>query len=248
MVSMINSAQFVRASSNKSFLTNAIAALLVVLSYFFMNTPYERVLSNVGYFALSCALTNWIAIVMLFEKVPFLYGSGIIPARFEAFKHGLKNLVMQEFFTQDNIDKVLSQAAIDKEKWQGVAEFIDYDKIYDALVEGILESKIGKIITMMGGQNAIEPLREPVQQKLAMAFEGLLADEDLHKKLAEKLSVGSQEQFLVTIERIVDHRIAKLTPHMVKEIIQKMIREHLGWLVVWGGVFGGLIGLVTSFI
>jgi hypothetical protein len=27
-----------------------------------------------------------------------------------------------------------------------------------------------------------------------------------------------------------------------------MIREHLGWLVVWGGVFGGLIGLMTSFI
>jgi hypothetical protein len=25
-----------------------------------------------------------------------------------------------------------------------------------------------------------------------------------------------------------------------------MIREHLGWLVVWGGVFGGLIGLLTA--
>jgi hypothetical protein len=35
---------------------------------------------------------------------------------------------------------------------------------------------------------------------------------------------------------------------MVKEIIQTMIRQHLGWLVVWGGVFGGLIGLGTSFI
>jgi hypothetical protein len=35
---------------------------------------------------------------------------------------------------------------------------------------------------------------------------------------------------------------------MVKEIMQQMIRDHLGWLVVWGGVFGGLIGLVTTFI
>ena len=32
---------------------------------------------------------------------------------------------------------------------------------------------------------------------------------------------------------------------MVKEIIQTMIREHLGWLVVWGGVFGGLFGPVA---
>lgn len=35
---------------------------------------------------------------------------------------------------------------------------------------------------------------------------------------------------------------------MVKEIIQKIIREHLGWLVVWGGVFGRLISLAVSFI
>ena len=33
---------------------------------------------------------------------------------------------------------------------------------------------------------------------------------------------------------------------MVKDIVQTMIRQHLGWLVVWGGVFGGLIGLLTT--
>ncbi|ETZ10388.1 hypothetical protein AJ90_15080 [Vibrio parahaemolyticus M0605] len=27
-----------------------------------------------------------------------------------------------------------------------------------------------------------------------------------------------------------------------------MIKEHLGWLVVWGGVFGGLIGVISTFI
>lgn len=244
---MINSAQFIRASSNKSFITNAIAFLLIGLSYCFINTPYERVLSNIGYFALSCALTNWIAIVMLFEKVPFLYGSGIIPARFEEFKTGIKNLVMQEFFTQDNIEKVTS-AHFDKEKWQEIAGIVDYDKIYDALVDGILESKIGKLITMMGGQNAIEPLREPVQKKLAQAFEEILADENLQVKLKQKLGFSEGNDFLIKIERIVDNRLEKLTPNKVKEIIQKMIREHLGWLVVWGGVFGGLIGLATSFV
>jgi len=35
---------------------------------------------------------------------------------------------------------------------------------------------------------------------------------------------------------------------MVKKIIENMIQKHLGWLVVWGGVFGGLIGLITSFV
>jgi len=35
---------------------------------------------------------------------------------------------------------------------------------------------------------------------------------------------------------------------MVKDIIQKMIRAHLGWLVVWGGVIGGLIGLIKCLV
>jgi len=33
---------------------------------------------------------------------------------------------------------------------------------------------------------------------------------------------------------------------MIKEIVQHLISKHLGWLVVWGGVLGGLIGLVSS--
>ena len=35
---------------------------------------------------------------MLFEKVPFLYGSGVIPAHFEEFKQGINNLMMEQFF------------------------------------------------------------------------------------------------------------------------------------------------------
>ena len=32
----------------------------------------------------------------------------------------------------------------------------------------------------------------------------------------------------------------------VKDIVQQMIRKHLGWLVVWGCAFGGLIGLSVT--
>jgi uncharacterized membrane protein YheB (UPF0754 family) len=31
-------------------------------------------------------------------------------------------------------------------------------------------------------------------------------------------------------------------------MVQAIIREHLGWLVVWGGVLGGLLGAVFSFV
>ena len=47
-------------------------------------------------------------------------------------------------------------------------------------------------------------------------------------------------------EKILDARLAELSPEDIKLIIQKMIKEHLGWLVVWGGFFGGLLGLILS--
>jgi hypothetical protein len=40
--------------------------------------------------------------------------------------------------------------------------------------------------------------------------------------------------------------LQELTPEQVKLIVQKMIRQHLGWLVVWGGVIGGLMGVAFA--
>ena len=243
---MTYSARLVPFIVNKSLLTNAISIMLIGVSYFFINTPYQAVIGNIGFYALSCALTNWIAIIMLFEKVPFIYGSGVIPARFEAFKGAIKQLMMTEFFTSENIQTVMSNTSLDATMLQDIASEVDYDKLYTALVEAIFESKIGSVFFMMGGQNAIEPLREPVQKKLRVAIDAILADEKLHRAMLEK--TAGPKQFLSKLEQVVDKRLAKLTPNMVKEIIQKMIAQHLGWLVVWGGVFGGLIGLIASFI
>ena len=50
---------------------------------------------------------------------------------------------------------------------------------------------------------------------------------------------------LNSIEKIIDERLNELTPPMVKEIVQKLIKEHLDWLVVWRAVSGGVIGLST---
>jgi uncharacterized membrane protein YheB (UPF0754 family) len=50
------------------------------------------------------------------------------------------------------------------------------------------------------------------------------------------------------IERIIDQRLAELTPEHVKTIVEDIIRQHLGWLVVWGGVVGGLMGLLIAIV
>ena len=50
------------------------------------------------------------------------------------------------------------------------------------------------------------------------------------------------------IEKLIDERLAQLQPKDVKEIIQRMIKKQLGWLVVWGGFFGGIIGLMSTLL
>jgi Uncharacterized protein conserved in bacteria len=80
---------------NKSLTTNLLAALTVVAG--FLSPVQSELILSVGLFALSGAITNWLAVHMLFEKVPFLYGSGVIPSRFEEFKGGIRRLIMSQF-------------------------------------------------------------------------------------------------------------------------------------------------------
>ena len=51
----------------------------------------------------------------------------------------------------------------------------------------------------------------------------------------------------ITYDAFVDYRVGGMELSAKgKTVIQKMIKEHLGWLVVWGGFFGGFLGLVLS--
>ena len=50
------------------------------------------------------------------------------------------------------------------------------------------------------------------------------------------------------IEHLDDNRLNELSPNDIKKMIKDIIDNHLGWLVIWGGVFGGFIGLIASFI
>jgi len=201
-----------------------------------------------GLFALSGALTNQLAIHMLFEKVPLLYGSGVIPARFEAFKESIKNLMMNQFFTQEQLDKFFK----DEEKkinLEPIIQETDFSPAFDALSKTVMESSFGGMLGMFGGESALDALREPFSLKMKKAVIKIVNSEAFNDTLATHMQGSSlSSDMLNSIEEVIDTRLDELTPQMVKEIVQKLIKEHLSWLVVWGGVFGGLIGLVSSFL
>ena len=232
---------------NKSLLTNLIASILITLSFVFQN-GYSQYLLFTGLFALSGAVTNQLAIHMLFERVPFLYGSGVIPARFEAFKESIKNLMMNQFFTQDQLNNFFKN----EEKKIDLAPIIeetDFSPAFDALSKTVMESSFGGMLGMFGGEAALDGLREPFSLKMKSAVIKIVNSEAFNNTLANHMKDSSLSSDMIkSIEDVIDARLNELTPQMVKEMVQNLIKEHLSWLVVWGGVFGGLIGLISSFL
>lgn len=232
---------------NKGFITNFLAITLVVLS-FFIDAGMSEILLYTGLFALSGALTNQLAIHMLFEKVPLLYGSGVIPARFEAFKESIKNLMMSQFFTKEQLDYFFKNEE-KKIDLAPIIESTDFSPAFDALTKTVMESSFGGMLGMFGGESVLENLREPFSLKMKKAVVKIVESETFNYTLQNHLKNSSlSEDMLKSIEDIIEIRLNELTPHMVKDIVQQLIKEHLSWLVVWGGVFGGLIGLVSSFL
>jgi len=231
---------------NKSVITNGFAIIIVIAGYQLQN----QLVLNVGLFALSGAITNWLAIHMLFEKVPGLYGSGVIPARFEDFKLAIKELMMTQFFTADNIDRFLKSPGEENDfHLAPVIEKVDLSPSFDALVQVIMESSFGSMLGMFGGQEALTPLKEPFIENMKLSLIKMTKEESFQQLLRDELEQPDvMSEIRQQIEDIVEKRLNELTPQLVKEIIQAMIKKHLGWLVVWGGVFGGLIGLLAGVI
>ncbi|MDG2474404.1 MAG: hypothetical protein P8M50_03875 [Paracoccaceae bacterium] len=222
----------------KASITSGIALLLTLSSFLFER--YSNILSSVGLFALSGSITNWLAVHMLFEKIPFLYGSGVIPNRFNQFKYELKTVIVVQFFDRERVKQFL----IENKTGASGSIFggIDYNNIFDELIIAISSSKLGSMLQMVGGPEALEPLREPIIEKLEAVVTKLSSSD-----------TGSEDSDIIgslinNLEDLIDRRLEELSPEDVKLIVQKMIRDHLGWLVVWGGVFGGFLGLAIELL
>jgi uncharacterized membrane protein YheB (UPF0754 family) len=201
-----------------------------------------------GLFAFSGAVTNQLAIHMLFHRVPGLYGSGVIEKNFEHFKRSIQSMVMVQFFT---IDK-LNQFFTEEEKQIDLAPLVesaDFDPAFDALKSSVMESKLGQMLQMFGGEEALEPLRESFGRKLKGAVVGIVSSDAFMAQMQHHITHSTLSQDLIDkIEHLVSRRLDELSPAMVKDLVFQLIHEHMGWLVVWGGVFGGLIGLISSFL
>ncbi|EPE37787.1 membrane protein [Candidatus Photodesmus katoptron] len=204
-----------------------------------------------GLFAFSGSITNYLAVYMLFEKIPYIYGSGVIPSKFKEFKSSIKNLMMEEFFTKENIDTIMKKELFHNKSidFKLILNKINFEPTFSSLIQVISESSFGGMLNMFGGKEALYPLKEPFVRKVKKSIIEITQSKEIQNIIQEQLHTSLiKKDIQENITHIIEKRLKELTPKLVKEMIKKIIKEHLGWLVVWGGLFGGLIGIISSFI
>jgi uncharacterized membrane protein YheB (UPF0754 family) len=232
---------------NKSVVTNLLALVAMAVGWF-AALPW---LWTMGLFAFSGAITNWLAVHMLFEKVPLLYGSGVIPARFTELKQALHTLVMEQFFSTDNLQRLAPSTDNSQVKIAlgPVIESIDLTPAFNALLDTVQKSSLGGMLAMFGGAQMLQPLQQPFTDNLRASLLELADSDAVQQQLQQQLaSSDTLAQLQPKIAAVVQARLDELTPQLVKTLIQDLIQQHLGWLVVWGGVFGAAIGLLSSLL
>lgn len=160
---------------------------------------------------------------------------------------------MEQFFNKADLEEFFHGAGDVSEKMTAqlkkVIDDLDLDAAFESLLDVIMSSSFGGMVGMLGGRDALNALKNPFVDRMRDFFAEQLTGGSFQAQIQAALSSAMNDEAIRNkLEFMIDDRLNQMTPKMVKDIIQQMIREHLGWLVVWGCVFGGLIGLlVTAF-
>ena len=203
-----------------------------------------------GLFGFAGGVTNWLAVKMLFDRIPFLIGSGVIPRRFKDILGALKTMILETFFEKKFLSEYLSTRSgnllekVDvKSKLRKAMAGDTFDHDLARKLEKLAATPDGLLLQtmapMFGGFDTMVPMLKPMLIGIgADLIETLAQNFDL-TEIVDVDTVRGE------IDKVLTERMETLTPLRVKRMMAAVIREHLGWLVVWGNVFGGLIGAVV---
>jgi len=256
---------------SKGTYSNVASATCFALGLALPHGPVQAVILSAGMFAFSGGITNTLAVKMLFDRVPGLVGSGVIPARFREIRSEIKRLILTHFFDGDHLRTFLRANGSrfkahhylkGGEKARGVVTaFIDQQwerfaapdvirPIVDEQIEKLLDSSLGGMLIMVGVENVKPAVSQFVSSLVASLKEKVL---ERTRSMDESVLLElDEERILADIRRAADEllesKLQQLDAQTVKKMLEGVIRDHLGWLVVWGNVLGGLIGLAVHWI
>ena len=256
---------------DKGTFSNFVSAAAFGLGLVLPESPTQRFILATGMFAFSGGITNSLAVKMLFDRVPGLVGSGVIPGRFREIRRKMRELILAHFFDPAHLRSFFqnhraefslgrylkgggSQGGIVtgfvEKQWDSMASPQVLEPLVDRQIEKLLDSSIGGLIEMVG----VSTVKPAVSQFVGGLVAGL-KDKVLEasRRLEENVQLEVDEERVLedvrrTVDGLLEEKLEQLDAPRVKRMMEDVIRHHLGWLVVWGNVFGALIGLVSLLV
>jgi|EP00945_MAST-04E_sp_MAST-4E-sp1_P007116 translation elongation factor EF-1beta/uncharacterized membrane protein YheB (UPF0754 family) len=239
--------------SVSNYVTFSLLVIGMILQWAFPNTSAIPYLLSFGLFGFAGGFTNWLAVKMLFDKIPFLYGSGVIPRQFKEIRETVKTTIMATFFDEQYLGSYLNERSRDLLGKINVKDRVQ-KIVQDPDTEGLIAAELEKLaLTPEGAFLAMLPMMMPGMTMRTIAAMMKKPLGGFATQMAEKLTQSfdilefvSVESVRNEIDSLMTEKLKELTPPMVKKLMEDVIRQHLGWLIVWGNVFGGLLGIISQ--
>jgi uncharacterized membrane protein YheB (UPF0754 family) len=257
---------------DKGSLSNATSAAVWATGLCLPVGPAKEVFLSVGLFAFSGGITNALAVKMLFDRIPGLVGSGVIPARFREIREKIKSLILEHFFSDAYLRKYFATRtrSVDWKKymktrtssgaegrgplgsyvdaqWQKLASPEVIQPIVDGEIEKLMDSSLGGLLLMVGADNVKPAVHRFVNSFLASLRPRVI--EIASQADAETVPLELDEEAIVrdlrsAVDDLLGKKLIELDAMTVKRMMEDVMRSHLGWLVVWGNVLGAALGVI----
>ncbi|XP_035678968.1 uncharacterized protein LOC118417496 isoform X3 [Branchiostoma floridae] len=211
---------------------------------------FLQVFRAMGLFSVSGGVTNWLAVKMLFDRIPGLIGSGVITSQFKEIRQTVKNVVLETFFETEYLENYMHRksgeflAAFQIEsKLQRLLQSERVMQIIDNQVQKLYKKPEGMMLAMMGvDAGKLSKMIQPLMKGLSRDMTPVLA------KNLKTFEFMNAESMRAQVDEMMTVKMEEFTPPKVKKLVEQMIRQHLGWLVVWGNVFGALLGTIAEVV
>jgi hypothetical protein len=93
---------------------------------------------------------------------------------------------------------------------------------------------------MFGGVPLLVPVIKPLILGFADEFASSFVDNFDIKELVSVDKIRNE------LDKLMSEKLLLLTPELVKALMEEVIREHLSWLIIWGNLFGGILGILSQ--
>ena len=166
--------------------------------------------------------------------------------RFKEIREVVKDTIMKTFFDGPYLENYMSSKGSEMlsgmdlgAKLRAVLETPEVDEMISNQLEGLAAKPEGMMLAMMNIEPAmLKPLVKPSSSGWPTTSRRCSASSSTCRRCSPSTSCAPRS--------IADDQLKELTPEKVKGLMEEVIRTHLGWLVVWGNVFGSLIGILST--